>query len=151
MQLIEAAALASLLLFYGCRSSHITDEKLVVAFNDNRELFDKLAALSATGDLVSSDPPDPSIGIPESSESVFADLKRRTGFVHAQIYVKTGPPRTLWIPVELRGTLSTSSSGVGYVYSRSALNPLVGTVWQDVEDKAAYKPIAENWYIFVSN
>jgi hypothetical protein len=152
VKLLTIAALSSLLLSYSCRSSlPLTDERLVAAFNSNRELFEKLAAFSASGELLSSDPPDPNIFIPEGSEPVFAELKRRTGFREAQMYVRKGPPRTLWIPVELRGTLSISSSVFGYVYSPSPMKPLVGTVWNEIEDHAVYKRIAEDWYLFINN
>ena len=151
VQLIEAAALASLFLLCGCRSSHITDEKLVVVSTAIVNSSTNLPRFPLPGTWSLLIHLNRAVASPEGSEPVFADLKRRTGFIDAQMYVKAGPPRTLWVPVELRGTLSTSSSVVGYVYSQSALTPLAGIVWQDVEDKTAYKRIAVNWYIFVTN
>ena len=68
-----------------------------------------------------------------------------------QLYVKRGPPYALWIPVELTGYLCTSTHVFGYVYSRSELNPFVGKVWNEMEQRQAYKRVAGNWYLFISN
>ncbi len=80
-----------------------------------------------------------------------AQLKRATGFKGIELYVKKGPPRVLWIPVETRGYLSINSSNIGYVYSSTLLSPLVTSVWDDFEDREAYKRVSASRYIFVGN
>jgi hypothetical protein len=64
---------------------------------------------------------------------ILKQLKRKKGFEDVQIYVRKQPHYALWVPVELTGFLSTSSSAFGYVYSSSELSPLVGNVWQEME------------------
>ena len=94
---------------------------------------------------------DPNICEPKGADAVLARLKRETLFKDIEFYVKKGSTRVLWVPVELRGYLSTSSSTVGYVYSSTPLSPLLGSVWDHVEDRQAYKNISGSWYVFVGN
>jgi len=104
-----------------------------------------------SGQLKCPYPNDPDICQPTSAAALLAQLKRATGFKAIEFYVKKGPPRVLWIPVETRGYLSINSRNIGYVYSLTPSSPLVGNLWQDFEDRQAYKNISGPWYIFVAN
>lgn len=114
-------------------------------------MFDELASISLSGELNCPHAHDPDICEPKGADSLIAELKQRTTFKGIEFYVKKGPPRVLWIPVQNRGYLSINSSGVGYVYSTQALSPLVNDVWQDFEDREAYKRLSGGWYLFVVN
>jgi hypothetical protein len=148
---IGVSAVFFSILLTGCGSYHASDAVLVSAFESNRALFDELASVSMSGELNCPYAHDPDICVPEGSDRLFAQLKRGTDFRDIEFYVKKGPPRVLWIPVETRGYLSINSSSVGYVYSPALLSPLVGSVWDDFEDRSAYKSISGSWYLFLSN
>jgi hypothetical protein len=141
------------LLISSCSSCSrpLTDDKLIDEFNKNRQLFAELASQADLQNLDCPHPNDPNICVPKGSDEVVKELKRKTGFDGMQAYVRTGPQYALWVPVQLTGYLSTSTSVFGYVYTRSELSPLVGTVWNDLEQRQAFKRIAGNWYLFVSN
>ena len=146
-----AVSISLIVSLCGCLTHPQTDKRLIAGFEANRDLFDKLASLSHSPDTACPHENDPAICVPDGSDPILEKLKRKTRFSDAQVYVKSGPPRTLWIPVETIGVLSTSTNVMGFVYSPSELNPLVGNVCEDVEDRLAYRRIAQNWYLFAAN
>lgn len=89
--------------------------------------------------------------MPTGAQNIFNQLKLQTNFKKMQMYVKKNAHNSLWLPVELTGWLSTSSSAYGYVYSATPLEPITDNVTQNLKDRQAYKAIGENWYLFVSN
>jgi len=139
------------ILATACASYHVTDAALVSAFEKNRTLFDELASVSMSGELNCPYRNDPNICESQRADAILARLKGGTGFKGLESYIKNGPTRVLWVPVETKGYLSMSSSTVGYVYSSTPLSPLVGSVWDDFEDRQAYKNIYGSWYVFVTN
>jgi hypothetical protein len=142
--------LPPLCLLLSC-SMPLTDQRLTSEFNIHKETFDELAALSDLQNLDCRYPNDPDICVPKGSDKILADLKRQTGWRDLQLYVRKRPSYALWMPVQVTGVLSTSTSVVGYVYSHSEMSPQVKTVWRDLEEKEAYKRIADGWYLFISN
>ena len=142
--------LSALAVLLSC-SSPLTDRTLTSAFNRHKDSFARLAALSDARNLDCSHPNDPDICTPRGSEEILAQLKEQTGFRELQVYVRKKPSYALWVPVQVTGAVSTSSTVLGYVYSRSNMTPLVNNVWQDLEQREAYKQIADGWYLFTSN
>jgi hypothetical protein len=128
-----------------------TDDRLISEFGRNKPLFDQIAALSVSTNLDCPYPNDPDVCVPRSSGPVLSELKRKTGFADMQLWVRNGKNIEIHIPVEVTGILSTSSSVFGYVYCTAALNPLVDTVWQDLEQREAYRRIEGNWYLWIAN
>lgn len=118
-------------------SMPLTDQRLTTEFNLHKKTFDKLAALSDLQNLDCRYPDDPDICVPKSSDKILRDLKRQTGWRDLQLYVRKKPAYALWIPVQVTGVLSTSTSVVGYVYSHSKMSPQVKTVWRDLAEKEA--------------
>ena len=129
----------------------LTDRRLTSEFKRHKGLFDQLAALSDLQNLDCPYPNDPDICVLKGSDKILIDLKRQTGFSDLQVHVRKRPSYALWIPVQVTGLLSTNSSVIGYVYSHPNLSPQVETVWRDLEQREAYKRIADGWYLFISN
>jgi hypothetical protein len=140
----------SLPSFFRARS-RLTDRRLESEFNRHKEGFARLAALSDSLNPDCLAPGDPDICVLRGSDAILADLRRQTGFRELDAYVRKRPPYALWMPVQMTGTLSTSSQVYGYVYSRVNMTPRVGSVWQDLEHRQGYKQIADRWYLFSLN
>ena len=68
-----------------------------------------------------------------------------------QLWVRNGKNIEIHVPVEVTGILSTSSSVFGYVYCTAAPSPQVENVWEDLEQREAYRRIEGNWYLWISN
>lgn len=138
------------LMLLACRDHPRTDADLATAFHSNTRWFADLAGAYTAGDVACQRSDlGPNCRIRHHSEAIDS-LRSRAHVEEVYVLESAGAADGLWMPVEVYGILSMSSSVRGYVYlKRPATGSVANTL--DVFAKGRhYKPLGDGWYLFVA-